>query len=185
MPKTTDPLRITGEDPALRELSDQEVRSKIVAALKLIERDALLLDTKHDVNERSSLHKLAVYLERRFPDWDVDCEYNRRGYGEMKMLGLSNQCVPEDDLEATTVFPDVIVHKRACGANLLVIEVKKSEKSTRKRSVDAIARDNEKLAAFRMELGFEYAVLLVLDQVIDLQSRQVLEDKIRFQSDEG
>ena len=41
----------------------------------LVEHDVFLLDA--DVNERSITHQLALCLEEEFPDYDIDCEYNR------------------------------------------------------------------------------------------------------------
>lgn len=55
-----------------------EIRRKLRIATEIfLERDRHLLTVK--ANERSITHKLAIYLEPLFPDWDVDCEYNRDG----------------------------------------------------------------------------------------------------------
>src|SRR5690554_3117010 len=42
---------------------------------ELYEKDIILI--QNDVSERAITHKLAEYLQRRFPDLHVDCEYNR------------------------------------------------------------------------------------------------------------
>src|SRR5271165_7265202 len=47
------------------------------AVRQLFEPDAYLLQV--DANERSITHRLALYLTPHFPDWDIDCEYNRCG----------------------------------------------------------------------------------------------------------
>jgi hypothetical protein len=44
---------------------------------KLCQRDLILI--QNDVNERSISHRLALYLQNEFPEWDVDCEYNPQG----------------------------------------------------------------------------------------------------------
>jgi hypothetical protein len=75
-------------------------------------------------------HKFAEYLQREFPDWNVDCEYNRDGDIPKRLLNLfqDDRVRPSDD-NAATVFPDIIVHhrgQRGEQANLLVLEAKKS-----------------------------------------------------------
>lgn len=45
-----------------------------------------------DVNERTISSKLACYLAKYFPDWDVDCEYNRLGSeGKRKLIDFSKK----------------------------------------------------------------------------------------------
>ena len=56
-----------------------------------------------DANERSLTHKLAEYLQCEFPDWHVDCEYNRHGL-DVKRLAIHSWRVKADDTEARTVF---------------------------------------------------------------------------------
>lgn len=52
------------------------MNNKIRAGLKrlFIDDDHLL---KENINERSITHRLAMYYQEHFPDWHVDCEYNR------------------------------------------------------------------------------------------------------------
>lgn len=81
-----------------------------------------------DANERSMTHKFAECLTPLFPEWDVDCEYNRDGY-EPKRIGLDPQPIQSNDEQAHTVFPDIIIHHRGKTGrenNLLVIEAKKN-----------------------------------------------------------
>ncbi len=70
-------------------------------------------------------HKLAEYLQQEFQGWNVDCEYNR-DRADVKKLTLPRQGIDWDDVEARTVFPDIIVHHRTTNDNLLVVEAKKS-----------------------------------------------------------
>src|SRR3990172_335038 len=78
----------------------------------LFKNDLFLL--KNDASERSITHKLAEYLQKEFPEWHVDCEYNR----------------DLDDVKRRTndtgFNPDIVVHIRDTDKNLLIIEVKKS-----------------------------------------------------------
>lgn len=120
---------------------------------ELLRNDLDLL--RLDVNERSITHKLAGYLQKGFPDWDVDCEYNRN-HDQVKQLRFPQGQVRPDDTDAKTVFPDIIVHKRNSDGNLLVIEVKKT---TNPENGDY---DSEKLRAFRSELGYKHAAFVRL-----------------------
>lgn len=119
----------------------------------LVQRDHELFEL--NVNERSLTHKLAEYLQPLFPDWHVDCEYNRKGHDDTKSLNLPVDEIDSDDTEARTVFPDIIVHRRGIPDNFLVIEVKKSNNPNR-------ARDYQKLEAFKSQLGYQHAAFVEL-----------------------
>ena len=66
-----------------------------------------------------------MYLQLSFPGWNVDCEYNRDGV-EPKRLRHLELYPDSEDVEAKTVFPDVIVHRRGTQQNHLVLKFKKS-----------------------------------------------------------
>lgn len=132
-----------------------DVKQRVIAAICMLYRhDRELLDV--DANERSVTHKLAEYLQREFPNWNVDCEYNRRGHAT-KRLPLSFGQTDTGATEAVTVFPDIIIHRRTTDENLLVIEVKKASGLTD-------TRDDEKLRAFTQvpEYRYEYGLFLKL-----------------------
>ena len=61
---------------------------------------------------------MALYLERKFQGWNIDCEYNRTGTEiQIKQNSYGDYC-----------RPDIIVHHRRMVEiehNLLVIELKK------------------------------------------------------------
>lgn len=133
-------------------MTEQEIKEIVENAISEVkEKDPQLL--KNDLNERSISHKLGVYLENKFPDYDVDCEYN--GYaradnnkkyimiirGKIVELGKLRDSDKDQDLLKRIVYPDVIVHQRGNDNNLLIIEVKKSTN-------DDIAFDHEKLARY-------------------------------------
>lgn len=135
-------------------ISEAQVTLAINTALdELLNRDSYLL--KNNVNERSVSHRLAMYLQSQFPDWHVDCEYNRN-HDDVKRLELDVRVTTDLDLDAVTVFPDIIVHRRATDENLLVIEIKKS---TSRESSDY---DLKKLNAFKKELGYQFAIFVLL-----------------------
>jgi len=117
-----------------------------------------LLDNDHDLlgvdaNERSITFRFAMYLQQHFPDWTVDCEYNRDGI-EPKRLGHLELYPDSEDDEAKTVFPDVIVHRRGTRNNHLVLEFKKST-SRIDRQIDL-----RKLWGYKQQLGYEHALFV-------------------------
>jgi hypothetical protein len=71
---------------------DEILRRFQSAIDQLLARDEYLL--RHDVSERSITHKLGFYLQGFFPEWDVDCEYNRNGH-DPKTVGLPRRDDPE------------------------------------------------------------------------------------------
>ena len=136
-----------------------QLANALINALRLLfEKDDMLLDA--NVNERTITHRLAVYLEREFPGWNVDCEYNRRGQGGCpKRLDyvIEAENVRSDDTEGRSVFPDIIVHCRGTDDNYLVIEVKKSTSTEDER------KDVAKLKAFTNPDRYGYKVGLFLN----------------------
>lgn len=135
--------------------TETEVHAALNEAIeRLIEIDHHLLDA--NASERSLSHRLAIHLIDRFPDYEIDCEYNRDGF-DVKKLRLDERVVKDDVLDAVTVFPDIIVHKRGHkNNNLLVIEIKKASSSV---SHDY---DIEKLKAFKAELNYTFAAHVII-----------------------
>lgn len=132
----------------------KDIRERVINAIcGLYRHDPELLDV--NANERSITHKLAEYLQREFPNWHVDCEYNRLG-GDTKRLQIRSIGEPNvEDTEAKTVFPDIIVHHRKTEENLLVMEVKKA--SGRANTGDLV-----KLRAFTKSPEYKYPYGLFL-----------------------
>ena len=110
-----------------------------------------------DVNERSLSARLALHLQRRFPDWQVDCEYNRLGDGIKRLPRPEGTST--DDRQGRTIYPDIIVHRRGERSNLLVIEVKKHDN-------DDTDRDVEKLTGLTSsdgEYAYRHGIHLIFD----------------------
>lgn len=102
----------------------EEIEHRIDNALSQLTsplNDKYLLE--HNLGERCIAHRFAIHLAEQFPDWDIDCEYNRNG-DQLKEMPLSEEC--KTLLRKTgRVFPDIIVHKRGReGPNLLAVELK-------------------------------------------------------------
>ena len=119
------------------------IKQKVKVALgALFKTDSFLLE--NDVNERSISHKLAEYLQKQFPDWNVDCEYDKKGDATKKLSGIE-KC---RESSSTIVYPDIIIHERSKKNNLLVIEIKT-------KNQDPIC-DIEKLRLFTSNREYKY-----------------------------
>lgn len=135
-------------------LLQNEIGHRVLSALEvLIDRERHLFE--QGVNERSLTHKFACYLQQNFPDWNVDCEYNRDGH-DPKELYLPELHPDPEDSDAQTVFPDVIVHRRGEHENLLVIEFKKNPNVNGRRT------DLIKLRHYKGQLGYLHALFVGL-----------------------
>jgi hypothetical protein len=108
-----------------------------------------------DVNERTLSYQLARYLTDLVPNgFSVDCEYNRH-FDHVKRLDLPPRTALESECRATTVFPDIVVHKRnSDDNNLLVLELKKPGEDT--------DYDERKLLAFVKQFGYKHAAHVIL-----------------------
>jgi hypothetical protein len=96
---------------------------KVVGAVReFYARETHLLEK--DLGERTLTHRLAVYLEKQFPGWEVDCDYNRLGERTLRLP--KGTIVSTDDDIGKSVYPDIVVHQRAIPNNLLAIEVRKA-----------------------------------------------------------
>lgn len=97
--------------------------NKVVTALQeFYARETFLLEK--DLGERTLTHRLAMHLEKQFPGWEVDCDYNRLGERTLRLP--HGTIVSTDDYLAKSVYPDIVVHQREIPNNLLAIEVRKA-----------------------------------------------------------
>jgi len=96
---------------------------KVVNAIReFYQHETFLLEK--DLGERTLTHRLAVHLEQEFPGWDVDCDYNRLGERLLKLP--HGTIISTDDGLGKSIFPDIVIHRRAIPENLLAIEVRKA-----------------------------------------------------------
>jgi hypothetical protein len=142
-----------------------------------------------NVSERAISHKLAEHLQKQFQDWHVDCEYNRLGGRQAKVIEISRDRWRElvgdrkarkpiryEDLltgEHPTVFPDIIVHRRNTSNNLLVIEIKKSGSRD-------MSWDEHKLEAYLRELDYQAGLFLIFRTGGKSEKREDLIDECRW-----
>lgn len=131
---------------AIAACADQPVSKAVLDALDLLfQNDANLLAV--NIAEQTITARLAGYLQKYFPGYDVDVEYNRMGDAP-KTVAWSDK--PE------RVYPDIIVHRRRTTTNILAIELKKTSNPESKED------DLLKLAAYRRDLGYSHALFLRL-----------------------
>lgn len=147
-------------------LPQENIERKLIKACqKLLTRDSALL--QKDVNERSISHRLALYLQKEFPKWDVDCEYNRDEGVPKRIFQVGDNDIQGNgepfiqDTKARTVFPDIIVHHRGKSGtpnNLLIIEIKKTTSNVPDNF------DLEKLNSYKTNghLSYQHAVFMKL-----------------------
>lgn len=87
-------------------------------------REAVLetLDKDYDLvalggHEQAIAHRIAFYLERWFPGFHTDCEYNRQKH-------KAKNRHPETPKSTKKMRPDIIVHRRNTSRNVLAVEMK-------------------------------------------------------------
>ncbi len=134
---------------------DKDIKTFVERACREVEkRDPFLL--ANDVSEWAVAHRLAVYLEKYFPEYDVDCEYNRMADADGRYSTRS----PKKVYGTVKSRPDIIVHKRgpATMNNLLVLELKKFGTSTANDEVflDAMMADPK--------FGYKHACHIVVEK---------------------
>ncbi len=138
---------------------------------ELVKKESFLI--QESVNERSITSKLACYLMPFFSGYSVDVEYNKmNGSIEPKTLKILQAEVSNDNSNASTVYPDIIVHKREDNkSNLLIIEAKKSNSTVNHK------QDYKKLDGYMQELGYKYSAFVIFD--VDNPKESKVEVKIK------
>ena len=132
-----------------------ELNRLISALQEFYIRERVILE--RDLGERTLAHRLAVQIERHFPGWDVDFDYNR--LGDRAMLLPRGAIVSTDDPLGKSVYPDIVVHRRTVPTHLLAIEVRKAANH------QPLHHDLHKLTALTDPLlwfAFRFGVLLTL-----------------------
>ena len=130
--------------------------NKVVTALRDFYAQEGFLFEK-DLGELAITHRFAVYLEKQFSGWAVDCNYDRLGDRTLHLP--RGTIVSTDDHLGKSIYPDVVVHQREIPNNLLAVDVRKASNHT------AIEHDQHKLKAMTdPHVWFAYwiGVLLVL-----------------------
>ena len=140
-------------------LEFEEIKEKVIDSIKeLYSEDYYIID--NDVSERSITHKLAIYLQNQFTDYDVDCEYNRNMKNPKKITFIERNT-------RNRVFPDIIVHKRGkISNNLIIFEIKKcKDDNVTNKYLENKKHDIEKLKGYvnnndEVPLKYKYGFFL-------------------------
>lgn len=120
---------------------------------------------EYEVSERALTHKLAEHLQKRFKEYNVDCEYNKIGKDPKRVINLIKQMKLSGKCNAKcnachnnkcVIFPDIIVHRRGEDDNLLVIEAKTAW------SEENQSKDHDKLMALSQSHEFKYKLGVAL-----------------------
>jgi hypothetical protein len=130
-----------------------EVKRRVNVSLEYFEQeDRYLLE--HNLSERCIAARIAYHLQRVFPEYSVDVEYNRAG-DIPKRLDLPEECANAvDDEGRTLVVPDIIIHQRGSdGPNILGIELKKAGD---RRGTDC---DRKRMRALKESFGYCFSAL--------------------------
>ncbi|MEG0292474.1 MAG: hypothetical protein RR495_07025 [Anaerovoracaceae bacterium] len=131
-----------------KSLLDLYYRDEYLICTKPVDSD----DNSH-VCERAIVFRFGIYLQNymnelpELREYNLDCEYNRKGYSKKSLPNSPNG-----------TYPDIILHKRGNRDNLLVIEFK----TWWNRNID---NDIKKIKDFLDEMGkykYRYGLSIVL-----------------------
>ena len=124
------------------------IKGKIREALKMFiikDRQVLL---RVDIYEPTISHRIAVYLEGLFPEFDIDCEYNKTLLGDKK------------NIEDKKIRPDIIIHKRGNNYdNSVILEIKKSGKNSKLAKADIEKLKSCMTGSLNYDLGVFISIL--------------------------
>jgi hypothetical protein len=97
--------------------------AKVVTALQEFYGQETFLFEK-DLGERTLTHRFAVHLEKQYPGWSIDCDYDRLGERTLRLP--HGTITSSDEHFAKSIYPDIVVHQREVPNNLLAIEIRKA-----------------------------------------------------------
>ncbi|MBR0758644.1 hypothetical protein JQ604_41235 [Bradyrhizobium jicamae] len=98
-----------------------ELNKVIAAVQEFYAQETFLLE--RDLGERALTHRLAVYVEKQFTGWQVDCNYDRLGERTLRLP--HGTVISTDDHLGKSIYPDIVVHQREIPNNLMAIEARK------------------------------------------------------------
>lgn len=128
---------------------------------ELFAKDGYLLKRKLNIHERTLVHRLAIYIEKRIEEYDVDVEYNRMRSNYDDILDIAdiigkNINFPDSEPSHRYVYPDLIIHKRNQDDNLVEIEVKMKWKNREKKF------DLKKINQYMIQLKYKFGIYIEL-----------------------
>jgi len=188
------------------------IKGKIMEDIEIIKNvseciDELVVNEKsiilNDICERTIAHKLAEYLQKRFPNYNVDCEYNRNseegnarpkyvdiikeGYDKAFKRAKMNESDLKIFVNQVTSFPDIIIHQRLTNErNLLIVELKKSNNNSDweidKKKLEAFTREKD-TEGYGYQLGLHLIIFIDKEwknpELIWYKNGEEVEKKVR------
>jgi hypothetical protein len=139
--------------------SKEKISEIVVNSISLLkEKQPMLFLKEDDIAERAVSAALHTFFIPHFPDYDVNCEYNRMT--DENGIQISKRIHRNPYNENTSrVFPDIIVHQQKNGDNnLLVVEIKMEWKNAEKDD------DYKKLIGYTTDLRYEYGLYIELGE---------------------
>lgn len=134
-------------------MKSPEIKKRLKEALAQVDRDDGTL-LQADASERCIVGRLAIQLQRLFPEFVVDVEYNRDSAAPKQFP----KRMPRSTGNGRRVFPDVVIHQRGpAGPNLLVLEVKKTTNR------EALGSDQRRVQSFIDQYGYRYGALILCE----------------------
>jgi len=139
---------------------DKELIRKAIRKFIDNDKEGLL---KANIHESAISHTIGVYLGEEFKNYNVDCEYNRDRLGQ------------KNNSTGKKIRPDIIIHMRNSDINLVIFDIKKSGKDSKKEKSD-IDKLKDVLSS---KLSYELGVYVgVLKRKIDICWVEKICDKI-------
>lgn len=139
----------------LPKITDPEIQKALKSTLLLFwKNDSYLL--RHDMNEVTITHKLGCYLQTKYKNFNVDCEYNRN-HDDPKQI--------QQDGRNRNIKPDIIVHERGSNAsNFLVIEAKKLNNGERESDLEKLQAYLNPPLTYQNSLYIEFKTHGIIDK---------------------
>ena len=139
--------------------SKEQISKIIASAISALQaKQPMLFQPDDDIAERTVSSAISAYFNPAFPEYEVNCEYNRMTdeYGTQIPKRIHRDPNAENQ---SSVYPDIIVHQQSNGENnLLVVEIKMQWKNGKKED------DYNKLTGYKKELNYAFAIYLELGQ---------------------
>ena len=159
----------------------EEIKTKIHFCLARLYADDATLFTRNSgigLCERCLVFRFALYLQREFPNYFVDCDFNSSC---AFTHGPTGGCTVERDIHGKVItnadgtktkrFVDIIVHKRTFepGTDFICFEFKKWNNCRPAH----LEKDRNTLHQLTTEYGYHYGFLVILGQTLEQAQWQV------------
>ena len=135
-------------------LSLEEIKLIVKRCLKKVYKERPSLIEKYDICERSIMYRFAFYLQKKFPNYFVDCEFDKK-------TDQSGE-VSQKDITKIKNYVDIIIHHRGHGRDFLCFELKKMGRS------NGVEGDREELKILTScepeSFQYRYGFLIILNK---------------------